>query len=95
MKMKITNTKIASLIATLGGLCLLCCAIPVMGILGLGALEVFFCESPIAKAMGYGFMAIGLGFLGYKYVVGFCSKSVVGKSCAIGCGCSNKGVGNE
>ncbi len=83
------KNKIAAIVAGVGGLCALCCVVPIMGFIGLGALEAFFCDSPWAIAMGVGLMAAGLGYLGYKYVKGFCSKKTTIASCSIGCGCKN------
>lgn len=81
------KTKIAAIITTLGGLCALCCVLPIAGFLGLGALEAFFCDSPWAIGMGVGLMTLGLGYLAFKAWKGFCQKTSSGPSCSIGCGC--------
>ena len=81
------KTKIAGIVAAVGGLCALCCVVPIMGFIGLGALEAFFCDSPWAIGMGVGLMTIGLGYLGFKYWKGFCAKRQDGVNCSIGCGC--------
>lgn len=81
------KTRIAAAVTAVGGLCALCCVVPIAGFLGLGALEVFFCDSPWAIGMGVGLMTIGLVYLGYKYWRGFCAKSDLANSCSIGCDC--------
>ena len=81
------KTKIAAVISTIGGLCALCCVVPIAGFLGLGALEAFFCDSPWAIGMGVGLMTVGLGYLGYKYWKGFCGTEKLSATCDIGCGC--------
>lgn len=80
------KTKIAASIAAIGGLCTLCCIVPIAGFLGLGALEVFFCDSPWAIGMGVGLMTIGLGTLAYRYWKPSCS-SQIGPTCSTACGC--------
>lgn len=79
--------KIASLITAVGGLCALCCVLPIAGFLGLGALEAFFCDSPWAKGLGIGLMTIGLGYLSFKFWRPSCIKAGIGSRCSIGCGC--------
>lgn len=81
------KNNIAAIVASVGGLCALCCVLPIAGFLGLGALEAFFCDSPWAKALGFGLMALGIGYLGYKYLKRICSNSKFISSCSIGCGC--------
>jgi hypothetical protein len=81
------KTKFAAIITGIGGLCVLCCVVPIAGFLGLGALEAFFCDSPWAIGMGAGLMTVGFSFLGYRLWKGFCAKTSVVQSCAIGCGC--------
>lgn len=81
------KTKIAVAITAVGGLCALCCIVPIAGFIGLGALEALFCDSPWAIGMGFGLMAIGISYLVYKYWKGFCSKTELASSCSIGCSC--------
>ncbi len=81
------KTKMAAFITTIGGLCALCCVVPIAGFLGLGALEAFFCDSPWAIGMGVGLITVGLSYLGYKFWKGFCVSDKLGASCSIGCGC--------
>lgn len=80
------KTKIAAFVAGIGGLCALCCVVPVAGFLGLGALEAFFCDSPWAVGMGIGLMILGLSYLVYKYWRGACGSACTTLSCAVGCG---------
>ncbi len=80
------KTKIAAAVATVGGLCALCCVLPIAGLLGLGALEAFFCDSPWAIGMGVGLMTLGLGALAFQLWKRKCG-SATNASCAIGCGC--------
>lgn len=80
------KTKIAAFIATVGGLCALCCVVPIAGFIGLGALESFFCDSPYARGMGIGLMVIGFGILGYQ----FWKRSCAGMGlCKISCECKS------
>jgi len=79
--------KIASLMTAIGGLCALCCVVPIAGFLGLGALEAFFCDSLWAKGLGIGLMFIGIGYLGYKFWKKSCANTTTGSSCSIGCEC--------
>ncbi len=82
------NTRVAAAITAVGGLCALCCVIPIAGFLGLGALEAFFCDSPWAIGMGIGIMTIGLALLAFKYYKGSCAKSAIAANCSVGCGCN-------
>lgn len=83
------KNKIAATIAAIGGLCALCCVVPIAGLIGLGALEAFFCDSPLAIAMGVALMIGGLGYLGYQYWKGFSAKPSGAASCSTGCGCKS------
>ncbi len=79
------KNRIAVIIAAIGGFCALCCVVPIAGSIGLGALEAFFCDSPLAIGTGVVLMAGGLGYLGSKYLKGFCSKPIEASNCAMGC----------
>jgi len=81
------KTKIATAITTIGGLCALCCVVPIAGFLGLGAVEAFFCDSPWALGMGIGLMAIGIGVLIHRYWKDRCLTSSISSSCSVSCGC--------
>jgi hypothetical protein len=78
------KTKIAALVAAVGGLCALCCVLPIAGFIGLGALEAFFCDNPYAIWMGVGLMVVGFGALGYRLWKWTCGT--VG-SCDVSCRC--------
>ena len=78
------KNKIAALVGTFGGLCALCCVVPIAGFLGLGALEAFFCDSPWAIGMGVGLMTAGFGYLALEFLR---KRKGGASSCAIGCGC--------
>ena len=82
--------KLAAAIGTIGGLCALCCVVPIAGFLGLGALEAFFCDSPWAIGMGVGLMVGGFGLVGFRLWKKSCATSSGFNSCAVGCGCSAK-----
>lgn len=81
------KTKLAAFLTAVGGLCALCCVVPIAGFLGLGALEAFFCDSPWAIGMGIGLMTVGLSYFGYKAWKGFCGSQKIAATCGIGCGC--------
>lgn len=78
------KTKLAAIVASIGGLCALCCVLPIAGMMGLGALEAFFCDSPFAFWMGIGLMTAGLGYLLLKLKKKWnCSAP----ACATSCDC--------
>jgi len=78
------KTKVAAAIAGVGGLCALCCIVPIAGFLGLGALEALFCDSPWAIGMGVGLMTIGLGALAFKLWKRV-FKTASGTACSVSC----------
>lgn len=81
--MKDYKSKLIGFIGGAAALCALCCTLPVLGIIGLGALEAYFCENVVLKWGGIILAgAAALYFLAKKY------RSVA--SCATNCGCKPK-----
>ena len=81
------KTKLAAIIATIGGACALCCTVPILGVMsliGLGSLEAFFCENAFVFWGGIGLAASGVAYLVYKVFAASC-----GQACAVACGCKS------
>jgi hypothetical protein len=82
--MKNIKSKIVGLIGGLGALCVLCCSLPIFAILGLGSLEVLFCENKIAQGVG---VLLVLGAIGYFVRKQYKKRSKQNNVCAVNCGC--------
>lgn len=77
------KSKVLAGIGVIGGLCAICCTLPIMGLVGLGAYEALFCENVWLQIGGAG---LALGAIVYFLKKGFkrgCSKT----TCATSCGC--------
>ena len=79
------KTKLIALVGGAGALCALCCSIPIMGLLGFGALEALVCENDFLQGMGITIAVIAAGFLVWRK---FRSQRSSGQMCAINCGCN-------
>lgn len=83
--MKTIKAKLIAVAGSLGALCVLCCTLPILGLVGLGAYEALFCENTTLQIAG---AAVALGAGGYfifkKWGRGGCAAN----SCATGCACS-------
>jgi len=84
--MKTLKTKWIAIIGGTGALCILCCTIPIMGFLGLGTLEAFFCESKIMQSLGYFTLGAAISTLILKKL----QQKTNAMSCSIECGCKIK-----
>lgn len=81
--MKDKKSKLIGIIGGAGALCLLCCSLPVLGLLGLGAIEAYFCENEILKGMGITLVAGSVIYFVYEFY-----KTRTGiSSCSINCSC--------
>ncbi|MBL7546242.1 MAG: hypothetical protein JNL11_20650 [Bdellovibrionaceae bacterium] len=84
--MKSFKTKLITTVGGLGALCVMCCTLPIMGLLGLGTIEAFFCENKYIQWFGV-FLIGGAVFL--LLARKFKSISLF-NSCSIDCGCNPK-----
>lgn len=82
MKGKIS--KLIGIIGGVGALCALCCSLPVLGLMGFGALEVLFCENEILKGIGIALVACSLLYFIYKH---YKRSKLKENFCSINCGC--------
>jgi hypothetical protein len=82
--MKEKKSKLIAVLGGVGALCALCCSLPILGFLGFGALEVFFCENEMLKGMGITLMLGSVIYLGIRI---YNRRKGNTNSCAINCGC--------
>jgi len=81
--MKNLKSKIIGMIGGLGLLCVACCTLPVLGILGLGTLEALLCDNPYAIGIG---ILMAVGALAYLFKRHVCCKPGAA-ACSIECAC--------
>ena len=79
--MKSLKSKFIGFVGGLGAFCVLCCTLPILGLVGLGAYEAIFCEN---LALQIGGALLALSALGYFILK---KRSTCAVSCATGCGC--------
>ncbi len=79
-----TKSKVVGFVGGLGALCVLCCSLPILGIMGLGALETFFCENEMLKGMG---VTLLVGSVIYFAIKAYQRTKTSASSCAINCDC--------
>ena len=82
--MKSIKDKTIAVVGGLGALCVACCTLPILAVIGLGSIEAYFCENEMLKGMG---ITLVVGSILYFIVRKFGSKSE--NACAINCGCKN------
>ncbi|MGE0632981.1 MAG: hypothetical protein AB7O96_11270 [Pseudobdellovibrionaceae bacterium] len=79
------KTKLIALAGGAGALCALCCTLPIMGLLGFGAIEALVCENDFLQGMGVTIAVVAAVLLLRKR---FRTQSNRTQMCAINCGCN-------
>lgn len=80
--MKRIKDKTIALAGGLGVLCIACCTLPILALVGLGSIEAYFCENEMLKGMG---ITLAVGSTLYFIFKKLRSKSA--NACSINCGC--------
>ena len=78
------KTKFLAIVGGLGGFCVLCCTLPLFGVLGFATIEVFMCDNLTLQIIGGSVAVVALFFIVRKQWPRFKNTA---SSCTVNCGC--------